>query len=151
MVFVIAPQREVATYILQPVDWLIHFVVRSSWSFTNLFGECGLSFCPSSIRSCISVCSTDEVPIVLEHNAHFCVGTAATPREVSVLQYLLHTRSIFILSTSQNRHSSSKRLWLARQLCNHLRLPSYMFQANIQPMPSSRLPGLYRTLAIGSA
>ena len=57
-------------------------------------------------RSWFSECSTDEVPIVLEHNAHFCVGTAATPREVSVLQYLLHTRSIFILPTSQNRHSS---------------------------------------------
>ena len=31
-------------------------------------------------RSWFSGCSTDEVPIVLEHNAHFCVGTAATPR-----------------------------------------------------------------------
>ena len=35
-------------------------------------------------RSWFSECSTDEVPIVLEHNAHFCVGTAATPFSVSI-------------------------------------------------------------------
>ena len=43
VVFIIAPQRGIATYILQPVDWLVRFVREE--------GE----------------------------QAHFCVGTAATP------------------------------------------------------------------------
>ena len=33
--------EEVATYILQPVDWFYPSVVRSSWIFTCLFGLAG--------------------------------------------------------------------------------------------------------------
>lgn len=68
-------RTEVATYILQPVDWLLRsaetrvFVCRFS---TLSHGQL------SSLKTRV-YCYTSMY-------AHFCIGTAVTPREVSVLQ-----------------------------------------------------------------
>ena len=82
--------EEIATYILQPVDWLSRSADRLILRLGTL---CRAFFVELHVlvslrwttavnpvrRSWFSECSTDEVPIVLEHDAHFCVGTAATP------------------------------------------------------------------------